>query len=410
MNKKTTLEISVIRVLEELSKNGYCQSTILEIKKVYDRLLRTAFTMQENSLTHALAEHFINDSAHTRTGQYCHSRKKLHSSCIRRLREYEEAGSIGWKPYKESKVEKPGTPEFQALHTHYLMYLQAENKSKNTSESYRNVSCKFLIFIEKLGFTNLNSVPLELISKFFDVLTATWQAGSLRTAAAGLRSFLRYAEDDSRLLTVVPEKLLRKRTIIPVLTQEEEKAVWDVLQTDAVSTRDKAIMLLALLTGIRAVDILNLKLSDVDWRGDTINIFQQKTNKALVLPLLPAIGNTLVRYIMNDRPESNSPYVFLSCNAPHKPMKEHSACYAIVRKVFACAGVRPANELKGTRLLRHHVASKMLRKGVALQTISSTLGHVKPDSTDIYLTTDEENLRECASTLSIIPMKVRGLQ
>lgn len=267
-----------------------------------------------------------------------------------------------------------------------------------------------MIFIEALGYTDLKSVPLEIIRKFFDALTTTWQAGSLRTAAAGLRSFLRFAEDDSRLLTIIPEKLLRKRTIIPVLTQEEEKAVWDVLQTDVVSTRDKAIMLLALLTGIRAVDILNLKLGDIDWQGDIINISQQKTNKSLVLPLLPAIGNTLVRYIMNDRPESNSPYVFLSCNAPHKPLKEHSACYAIVRKIFARAGVRSANELKGTRLLRHHVASKMLRKGVALQTISSTLGHVNPDSTDIYLTTDEEKLRECASTLSIIPMKVRGLQ
>ncbi|MFC4766087.1 tyrosine-type recombinase/integrase [Effusibacillus consociatus] len=195
-----------------------------------------------------------------------------------------------------------------------------------------------------------------------------------------------------------------------MLTLEEEQSIWDVLKTDAVSSRDKAIMVLALLTGIRAVDILNLKLGDIDWQGDIIHIFQQKTNKPLVLPLLPAIGNALVRYIMNDRPESDSPYVFLSYNAPHQPLKEHSACYAIVTKIFARAGVRSGNELKGTRLLRHHVASKMLRKGVAVQAISSTLGHVKPDSTDIYLTTDEEKLRDCASTLSIIPMKVRELQ
>jgi integrase len=109
------------------------------------------------------------------------------------------------------------------------------------------------------------------------------------------------------------------------LTEEEEQAVWDVLQTDTVISRDKAIMVLALLTGIRAVDILNLKLGDIDWQGDLINIIQKKTNEPLGLPLLPAIGNALVRYIMNDRPKSDSPYIFLSINAPHQPLKEHSA-------------------------------------------------------------------------------------
>lgn len=410
MKKKTALEVSVENVLEELNNTGYCQSTIHYFEKGYDRLLKLAASKQTEILTHYLAEHFINDSEHTRTGQYCHSRKKLHSSCIRKLREYEERGYVGWQPCRESKVDKPSSNEFQCLHKRFLEYLQSENKSKNTTDSYRNISCKFLIFIEKSGYKDLKSVPLDNIHKFFNILKDTWDTGSLRTAASGLRSFLRFAEDKSRLLPAVPTKLLRKRTIIPVLTQEEEKAVWDVLQTDAVSTRDKAITVLALLTGLRAVDILNLKLSDIDWHGDVINISLQKTNKPLVLPLLPAIGNALIRYIMNDRPKSDSSYVFLSFKAPHRPLKEHSACYAIVRKIFTHAGVRSGNELKGTRLIRHHVASKMLREGVAVQTISSTLGHVNPDSTDIYLTTDEENLRDCASTLSIIPMKVRELQ
>lgn len=410
MKKKTTLEISVDNVLDELSKTGYCQSTIHSFKKVYDRLLRAASTMKENTLTHELADHFINDSAHRRTEQYCHSRKNLHSSCIRKLREYEERGCLGWLPSIEHKLDTPASTELQTLHSHFLVHLQEEQKSKNTSDSYRNISCKFLISIEKLGYTDLNAVPLEFIHKFFDELRDSWEAGSLRTAASGLRSFLRFAEDESRLLTAIPDNLLRKKTIIPVLTQEEEQAIWDVLKTDTVSSRDKAIMVLALLTGIRAVDILNLKLGDIDWQGDLVNIIQKKTNEPLVLPLLPAIGNALVRYIKNDRPKSDSPYVFLSCNAPHQPLKEHSACYAIVRKVFVRAGVRTGNELKGTRLLRHHVASKMLRKGVAVQTISSILGHVNPNSTDIYLTTDEENLRDCASILSLIPMKVRELQ
>jgi integrase len=172
----------------------------------------------------------------------------------------------------------------------------------------------------------------------------------------------------------------------------------------------KRIMVLSLLTGLRAVDIVNLRLSDIDWQSDIISISQRKTNEPLVLPLLPAIGNALARYIMNDRPKSDSPKVFLSGIAPYTPLKDHASCYAVVRGIFSFAGVRHGNELKGTRLLRHHMASKMLRKGIAVQTISLTLGHVNPNSADIYLTTDEEKLRECAFNLSIIPTKVEELR
>ena len=410
MEKKTDLENSVEKVIEELRKAGYCQSTIRVFQRVYGRLLRSAAVMQIDTFSDVLVNYFANDSVNIKTGHYCHSRKKLHSSCIRKLREFEEKGYVGWKPCVESKVDMPVTIGFQNIHVEFLEYLKAERKSKNTIDSYRNISCKFLTFIESLGYIRLRNVPLELIHEFFCELRGTWDSGSLRTAASGLRSFLRFTEDGGKLLMAVPDKLLRKRSIIPVLTREEEQAVWDVLKTDGVYSRDKAIMVLALLTGLRAVDILNLRLSDIDWQCDVINITQRKTNEPLVLPLLPAIGNAMARYIVNERPKTASPYVFLSCNAPHQPLKEHSACYAIVRNIFLRAGVRLGNELKGTRLLRHHVASKMLKKGVAVQTISLTLGHVNPNSADIYLTADEEKMRDCALTLSAIPMKVGGLR
>ena len=409
MKKKTALESSIEKVLEELKNAGYCQSTILLFKRVYSRLLRSAAIMQTDTFNDALAEYFINNSANVKTGQYCHSRKCLHSSCIRKLRECEEKGYVGWKPCVESKVDKPATIGFKNIHAEFLEHLKAERKSKNTVDSYRNISCKFLTFIESHGYTYLRTVPLELIHEFFCELRDTWDSGSLRTAASGLRSFLNFSEDGSGLLAAVPDKLLRKRAIIPVLTQEEEQAVWDVLKTDAVSSRDKAIMLLLLLTGLRAVDIVKLKLSEIDWKCDAISISQRKTSEPLVLPLLPAIGNAMARYIINDRPKSDLPYVFLSYNAPHGPLKDHSGCYAVVRNIFIRAGIRLGNELKGSRLLRHHVASKMLKKGVAVQTISLTLGHINPNSADIYLTTDDKKLRECALALSVIPMKVEGL-
>jgi len=410
MGNQTTLEGEVAHVLEELKRTGYRSSTIHNFEKVYRRLFKLAAIMQSETLSYALADRFINDSAHTRTGQYCHSRTSLHKCCVRMLREYEEKGRLGWQPRRESRVAAPTSTRFQDLHSQFLGHLRTERKSDNTVESYRNISCKFLVFIESRGYTDLKEVPWDSTFEFFNELSSSWEAGSLRTAASGLRSFLSFAEAGSRLLATVPVHLLKKRTILPVLTQGEEQDIWDVLQTDAVSSRDKAIMTLALLTGLRAVDLLALKLRDIHWQGDVIHIIQMKTKQPLVLPLLPAIGNALARYIAKDRPSSDSPFVFLSSNAPYQPLQNHASCYAIVRKVFLCAGVRAGKELKGTRLLRHHVASKMLRRGVALHTISSTLGHVNPQTTDIYLTADVEKLRDCASTLVHIPMNVEALR
>lgn len=340
MGRKTILAGNVANVMEELKRTGYCPSTIHIFENVYGRLFKLAAIMQTETLSHALADRFVDDSAHTRTGQYCHSRKKLHKSCIRMLREYEERGCLGWQPSRESRVDKPITTGFQGLHNQFLAHLRAEQKSKNTLESYRNISCKFLVFIENIGYTDLKVVPLESISAFFNELRHTWEAGSLRTAASGLRSFLSFAANGSRLLTAVPGHLLRKRTILPVLTQNEEQAIWGVLQTDAVSSRDKAIMTLALLTGLRAADICTLRLRDIDWQSDVIHIIQMKTREPLDLPLLPAMGNALARYIAKDRPSSDSPFVFLTCNAPYQPLLGHGGCYAIVRKIFLCAGVR----------------------------------------------------------------------
>lgn len=164
---ETDLKQSIDGVLAELGRIGYCRSTIRNYEKVYERLLKSAAKMRTDTLSCDLIEYFENDSAHTKTGLYCHSRKELHKVCIRMLTEYEEKGCVGWKPRVERKVDKPGTVEFQNIHTRFLGHLRAEMKSRNTMDSYRNISCKFLIFIEQHGYIDIKTVPSECIQEFF---------------------------------------------------------------------------------------------------------------------------------------------------------------------------------------------------------------------------------------------------
>jgi len=268
---------------------------------------------------------------------------------------------------------------------------------------------QFLLFLEDSGCRSLSETPLETVPAFFQHLLATYQSTSIRTVASHIRSFLEFAEGGKRFLPLVPSRCLRNKPIIPILSEEEHAALRRVLEGRDLSLRNKAIIRLALRTGMRSVDILGMKLRDIDWLNDIICIVQAKTRHPLKIPLTADVGNALSSYILTERPRVDTPYVFLRSQAPYRPLSDHAACYWIVRKAFSCAGIRLAGERKGIHVIRHSVASRMLSRGVPITTISTVLGHADKHSTDVYLTTDEARMRECALPLAAIPTNNGGL-
>jgi len=185
----------------------------------------------------------------------------------------------------------------------------------------------------------------------------------------------------------------RSHAILPVLCDDDERLAVQVCVTGVVSSRDAAITLLALTTGLRACDIVNLCLADIDWRAQTAEIVQQKTRNPLTVPLTNLVVARLADYVLDDRPDSPDDHVFLRSVAPHSRLADHASIYWVVAKVFQKAGVGDVKV--GTRLLRHNAASRLLRASVPLPTISAVLGHASPESTDLYMSVDRDRLLEC---------------
>ena len=158
-------------------------------------------------------------------------------------------------------------------------------------------------------------------------------------------------------------------------------------------------------TGLRAVDICGLKLSDIDWEHNCMNILQSKTGRELTLPLTNSIGNALVDYLLNERPAVESEYVFLRRVAPYNPLISHTGIRGILFNVVNDSDIEANGRSYGTRIMRHSTASKMLRNGVPLSVISETLGHNNKNSVMIYITTDDAKLAECT-----LPLPKGGLQ
>ena len=100
-------------------------------------------------------------------------------------------------------------------------------------------------------------------------------------------------------------------------------------------------------------------------------------------------------YITQEREKSDYENIFVSHLPPFKPLADHSACYTIVNKIMNKADVTKDDRFFGIRFLRNNTASALVHKGVSLETISSILGHSDPNSTNIYISTDSERLKEC---------------
>lgn len=405
MRERKSLSELISEVLAEMKIVGYGASTMGQYRKIFNRLEKMAWDLNKVYFDKQLADAFLADSGNRKTEGYCHSRYSFHRRCVFLLALFQDTEQIKWARIIKKAKDVPYTENFRIQLEQYSKKLNEDSLEKNTRDSYRNVACKFLQFCESKGYSELNEIQRGDIPAFMQELRSTWASESLRTGATALRSFLQSFPATIPFEIYVPQNLPRKRDIIQVLSTKEQSAFQEAVQGTDVSKRDTAICLLSLETGLRAIDILNIKLSDINWLNDSIHIVQQKTGVPLNIPLLPSFGNAIAEYILHERPLSQSNYLFLRVNAPFTPLLEHSSCWHIIAKIFKSAGLTNTNYYYGTRFLRHNAASKMLENGIPLPVISSALGHTNPDSTAIYLTTDEAKLVECALPLAILKME-----
>ena len=405
MHTNLSLESLIQRVLQEVSKFGLCSELHCQYRRIYQRLIKIAKNRNTDIYSADLVECFLADIEKKYVaGTIGRSWRNFLRRALLLLKDYVENGLIEWKTYRDSTPQIPTAADFLLLYSRFIDDRKSCGWSKNTIQSSRNIVRQFLLFLEDNGCRTLSMATADMVPSFFQHLLATYTATSIRTVASHIRSFLRFAESGERLVRLVPSRCARNKPIIPILSAKEHDALKGVLKSRKVPPRDKAIIQLALRTGMRAVDIVGLKLPDIDWVNDTITIIQSKTAKPFKIPLTADVGNLLSSYILKERPKTENPHVFLRSLAPFRPLSDHSACYAVVLKAFHQAGIRLGNERKGIHVIRHTAASLMLSKGVPVTTISSMLGHANKSSTDIYLATDENRMRECALPLTELPM------
>jgi len=154
-------------------------------------------------------------------------------------------------------------------------------------------------------------------------------------------------------------------------------------------------MMLVLATyGVRGIEVVRLRLKDIDWRTEQLRIRSRKAGNNTVYPLSTCVGEAILAYLQNGRPKSRHPEVFLSCKAPFRPLVYAAALGCLVRRYMAKAGVEV--DRPGTHTFRYSCAQRLLDQQVPLKHIGDYLGHGDLHSTQRYTKIAIEPLREVA--------------
>lgn len=157
---------------------------------------------------------------------------------------------------------------------------------------------------------------------------------------------------------------------------------------DAPGKRDYAILLLLARLGLRAGEVVALTLDDINWASGELTV-RGKASKQDRLPLFPDVGDALSSYL-RIRPPCLTRRVFLCQKAPHRGFSARYSICGVVQSAFTRAGLLIRGK---AHVLRHTLATQMLRHGSNLSEIGEILRHRHLDSTAIYAKVDFNGLR-----------------
>jgi len=186
-------------------------------------------------------------------------------------------------------------------------------------------------------------------------------------------------------------------TLVSYMKEDVLKLLNAIDREDSKGKRDYAIILIVVRLGLRASDIRNIRITDINWQRRTINLTMQKTGYPIELPLLDDIGWAVIDYLKNGRPDTKCNRLFVRHRAPFDAVGENETFYRELHRYMQAVGITPPKSGHcGLHSLRSTLARQMLDSNVPLSVISETLGHQNINTTSIYLKIDIEGLRKCA--------------
>ena len=280
----------------------------------------------------------------------------------------------------------------------FCLYL--ENERGLASASINSISICLARFFKNTPNRELKKITAAHVEQF---LNQKREAGCTRDGLCSfvysLRSFFNYGERQGWTKPGLGSQLYGPRRYRH--EQLPQGPSWADVQRLLATTetdretdiRDRAVLLLFAVYGLRAGEVERIRLEDIDWERKTLTIPQTKQRQTRLCPLIDSLADAITRYIREARPETDYHELFLRYRAPHRPFR-HGGMYRIVRRRLDHLGIscpRP-----GPHGLRHACATHLLEQGFTLTEVGGHLGHHTYTATSVYAKVDMPTLRAVA--------------
>ncbi len=237
------------------------------------------------------------------------------------------------------------------------------------------------------------------VASFMTRYTAGWAPGSIKVAGSSLRSYFMFKAIQGKpmksLIAALPRVAQWRLARLPqyLSATEIERLLSAFDRSTATGKRDYAITRCMIDLGLRRTEVANLQLNDVDWRAGTLHI-HAKGKRIDILPLPDVTGKAITDYLRAGRPQTSRREVFVR----HRPPINAPADLDIIRNAVRYAAKRCGLEhrIRGTHILRHTVAARMVQSGAPFKEIADLLRHRSLDTTTIYAKVDLPTLARVA--------------
>ena len=398
-----SLEMIVEKTMERLKQLGYCAKAISNYRGTWNTYVR--FVRQSdvpNRFTVESVERYLVHRGLPGPGVESLSASQRHiRSAMRIFTEFALHGCFQRRRNMSQKTQVAA--HWQQFLDGYERFCREERRvaPRSMRGRHRDVQ-RFLHFLESCGVRSASEIDATVLSGFVGLLTHV-RPKTLAATVSIVRSFLRYlclhGMVDAAIIDQVPKVRVYQGERLPTIWAPEDvkKLLSAVDRTSPIGKRDYAILLLAARLGLRAGDIREMRLDQLDWDQSRIHVVQGKTGVPLELPLTEEVGEAIIDYLRHGRPVTTHREVFLRQNAPFEPFGRDNNLHSIITSYRRKAEIKlPAQSRRGLHSLRHTLASRLLEAGVPLDTIAGTLGHLSPETTRLYLRIDVNDLRRAA--------------
>jgi len=318
---------------------------------------------------------------------------------VRMLISFQRDGCFEFRtPFVASKVLRG---EAGKLMESYLEKMRNVHQFSDSSVAEKRLRLyEFNEYLAKNGI-NLGDVTTQTLTDF--IIFQGYTTTKTRAFSSTIKQLFRHAYDVGAIaidLSFIVMPVSKAPEKLPTTYTEDEirRVIASVERGSAIGKRDYLVLLLAAEYGWRASDITAFQFSWIDWDKNIISFDQHKTGVAVQYPLLSSVGNAIVDYLKNGRPDSNMHEIIVGHDTVKRGKRiAPPTIHSIVTRYIKSANIENWRHKKhGPHALRFSLATNLLKKNVSIPVISTILGHQTTESTKRYIALDICQLKKCA--------------